>query len=261
MPAVLLIRMKHMGIIASLVLLTAFTSSLYAQEVTPDRPSVSDSAFTVAPGTFQLENGLSYSKGAERRSAVELLGRIGLTPNLELRLGGEPVVRLKNGVDETGFGDIELGAKYRVLDEQGAAPAVAFLPFVKLPTADRPIGSEKTDFGLALILSKPLPADFTADFNIGVAALGQGNSDYRGQGYTSLSIGRTFNSRLTAYGEVFYRTKAERGGPQTLGADVGIIYLVTQRVALDFAVERGLNSRADDYAFRAGVTILLGDAR
>jgi len=222
---------------------------------------VSDSASTVAPGMFQLENGLSYSKGAERRTAVETLGRMGLTPSLEFRVRVEPVVRLQNGVDETGFGDVAFGAKYRVLDDKGAAPEVAFLPFVKLPTADRPIGSEKIDFGLALILSKPLPADFEADFNIGVAALGQGNSDYRGQGFTSLAIGRTFDSRLRAYVEVFYRTKEERGGAQTLGADVGIIYLVTQRVALDFAVVRGLNSRADDHALRAGVTILLGDVR
>ena len=247
---------------AAAALLALVSSTALAQEVAPDRPSASDSAFTVAPGTVQIENGISYEKEDARRTSLNVLGRVGLTRNLELRIGADPIVRLRNGVDETGVGDMVVGAKYRALDEAGGRPAFALLPYAKLPTANSPIGSEESDFGLSFILSKSLPADFTADFNIGAVALGQpGNDQYRGQAYTSLAIGRSLTSRLSAYGEVFYRTRAQNNGPDSIGADVGVVYLVNKRVALDAAFERGLNSGATDYVVRAGVTILLGDAR
>lgn len=246
----------------SLAVLAASAVPAFAQEVAPDRPSASDSTFTVAPGTAQIENGLTHAKGGARRSSVEMLGRVGLTRTLELRIGAEPVVRLRNGTSDTGFGDVRIGAKYRFAEETEGRPSMALRPFVKIPSANRPIGSEEVDFGGAFIASKALPGNWTADFNLGFVGLGQpGNDRYRGQAFTSLALGRSVSDRLTLFGELAYRTREENGGPDFWSANFGAIYLVNKRVALDAAIAPGLNSAADDYVVRAGLTVLLGDPR
>ena len=60
---------------------------------------------------------------------------------------------------ETGFGDVKLGAKYKLLDDyNGDGVGLALKAYVKLPTADeqKGLGTGKTDFGGDLILSKSL---------------------------------------------------------------------------------------------------------
>lgn len=210
----------------------------------------------------QIENGFSYAKDGSRRSAYEVLGRVGLARDLELRIGAEPVVRLRNGERDTGFGDVTLGTKYRFLDEEGGRPALALLPFVKLATANQPIGTDETDFGMSFIATRALPGGWTADFNVGAVGLGQpGSQKYRGQAFTSLALGRSITERLTAFGELAYRTREESGGPDFWNANFGVIYVVNPRVALDVAVAPGLNRAASDYVVRAGLTVLLGKPR
>jgi hypothetical protein len=43
-----------------------------------------------------------------------------------------------------------------------------------------------------------------------------------------------------------------------VGADVGVVYRVTSRVALDAAVQTSLAGNGPDRAFRAGVTVRFG---
>jgi Putative MetA-pathway of phenol degradation len=238
-----------------------------AQEVAPDRPRVSISARTIPLRLVQIEAGVEYARtslaGAdpERRLGTDILWRGGLTDRLEFRLGVEPIVHLTNDVDETGFGDIALAVKYRVLDaaEPPWRPTIALLPFVKIPTASDPIGSERVDFGLALLATRELPWNLTADFNAGVAAVGQRSPEgFLVQAFTSLAVSRKLTDRLSAFVELFFRTREERGGRNALGADAGAIYLLTPRIALDAAAEAGVLGDGNDYAFRGGISMLFG---
>lgn len=54
-----------------------------------DRPDFTESAETIAPGHLQIESGITRSRedATETDSVGEILLRVGLTPNLELRAG------------------------------------------------------------------------------------------------------------------------------------------------------------------------------
>jgi hypothetical protein len=236
-------------------------------QVAPDRPSVSTSTQTVAPGGVQLETGIQYSSTSQaaapdaREFAVQATLRIGLTPWLEARVEGEPLVRLRGDEQDTGFGDLSLGVKWRFLDQtEGSAwPSLGVEPFLKLATANPPVGSGRTDFGATGLASWDLPLGLHVDANAGVAAIGQ--SDPGGfivQATASASLSKNVARGLSTYVELFFNSPAVRGDRSSLGFDTGATYIMTRRIAVDAAVGTALTGRAPDYVVRTGVSVLFG---
>jgi len=103
----------------------------------------------VPAGALQIETGLEYGRArvgggpTERQLSVQGALRLGLTPALEVSLEGKPFVWLRAAGEHHGSGDYALGLKYRfhAPAADGAGPALAVKPLVKLPTASEPIGS------------------------------------------------------------------------------------------------------------------------
>lgn len=238
--------------------------SAESEVVGPDRPDRADNTQTVPFGAFQFEAGLEYARTpiaaspAERRLAVQALLRAGLSDRLEVRLEGEPLVRLRGAEEDTDHGDLTLGFRYRFLDAQQGRwwPALGVQPFVKFPIADAPIGSERPDFGLTALASLGLPWELSLDVNAGLTAVGQTRPNgYLLQALVAASLGRALTDRLSAFVELFFASREERDGRDALGLDAGLVYLLTHRIALDAAVETSLTGRGPDYAFRAGVSV------
>lgn len=250
-----------------LVAVLAVTPAYTAEgEVDPDRPSVSSNARTVPPGAFQIESGFEYARTSrgggdtERRLGAEALGRVGVVDRLEVRLGWEPLVHLRGPDDETGVGDVTASLKYQLLSPRrnSSWPALGILPFVKFPAADEPIGSGRTDFGAIGLASFDLPAGLGLDVNAGVAAIGQSRpSGYLIQALTSAALSLEAGD-TSPYIEIFYASRYERDGRDNLGLDVGVVYRLTNRVALDAAVETLLAGAGPDWALRAGVSVRFG---
>jgi hypothetical protein len=76
----------------ALTLSAPHTTAVRAQELSPDRPSVSTSAKTIPRGLLQIEAGASTRTSVaeshpERRLDTEILLRVGLTDRLEFRFG------------------------------------------------------------------------------------------------------------------------------------------------------------------------------
>ncbi len=100
-----------------------------ADRIVTDRPSVSTSASTILPGAFQIESGMEYSRARvgggpdERRFALDVTMRAGITERIEIGIEGEPLVRLRGAEDDTGNGDVTLKGKYRLLDSRTAPTA------------------------------------------------------------------------------------------------------------------------------------------
>ena len=236
-------------------------------EINPDRPDVSTSARPVGRGVIQLESGLEYTRTslaaspAERRFAVQTTLRVGLTDALEARLEGEPLVRLRGPDDDTGFGDFTIGVKYRLYQPPPDSPwpALGLLPFVKLPTAQSPIGSEEPDGGLVGLASFALPGDVDLDVNAGVVALGQ--RDPGGilvQALVSASVSYPLSKRLRGFAEFFFATREERQAKDQAGIHAGILYVLTPSFALDASVLTSLFGQAPDYGLRAGMSVRFG---
>jgi hypothetical protein len=249
------------------VLLLPTGAAVARQEVAPDRPDITDSAQTISPGGFQLETGVEYSRTriggspAERRFSLESALRAGLTGNLELLVDAEPVIWLRTDREDLNRGDLTLGLKYRFFgsNERAEGLAVALRPFVKLPTADAPIGSERTDFGLQFLLSRPLPGDFSIDANLGLAAIGQRRPEgFLLQALASVSLSYAVSPRLSPLVELFFQSKDERDGRELLGMTVGIVYLLSESFAVDAAMRTTLAGRGPEWSAVAGFSVRWG---
>jgi hypothetical protein len=231
--------------------------------VEPDRPGISNSTHTVPVRALQVELGLEYARAhndpTERRLALQTTLRTGLSDRLEVRLDGVPLVRLKEASDDIGMGDIAPGLKYRVFDppEGQGWLALGIQPFVKIPTARVPIGSGRLDAGLLVLADQDLPGAVQLTVNAGLVVVGQPHGALL-QGLASASASREFVGRLTPFLELFFASRDEREGHDTLGLNTGLVYLLTRRVAIDAAAQTTLNRRRPDYALRTGLSLLLG---
>jgi len=77
-------------------------------------------------------------------------------------------------IDESGFGDVRLGAKYTVLSATEKAVGLGVAAFAKLPTADdeKGLGTGQTDFGFKVALTKPFEA-LSFHANVGYTVMGE----------------------------------------------------------------------------------------
>ena len=81
----------------------------------------------------------------QQQISTQAVLRAGVATVLEVSLEGEPFVWQRADHDSAGSGDYTLGLKYRLYapPEGSGGPLVAVKPFVKLPAARAPIGSER----------------------------------------------------------------------------------------------------------------------
>ncbi len=231
--------------------------------VEPDRPDISNSTHAVPVGALQVELGLEYARfrngTTERRLALQTTLRTGLTDRLEVRLDSEPLVRVQEDSDDVGLGDLALGVKARVFEpgEGQRWPTLGLQPFVKIPTARTPVGSGRLDGGFLVLADQDLPGELQLTVNAGLVVLGQPHGALL-QGLTAASLSREFSDRLSPFLELFFASREERDGHDTVGLDVGAFYRVTRRMAVDAAAEMTLNRHRPDYALRTGVSWLIG---
>jgi hypothetical protein len=262
------LRVRRVKILLVGVLLVVSCGAAAAQDddaIEADRPDVTNSTATVSPGLFQLETGVEYARTSaaaspqERRFSVQVTARAGLTDRLELRLEGEPIVALRGEDNATGLGDVSVGMKYRVLDAREGGSALGILPFVTLPAAEAPIGSERPDFGLVLLADLQLPWELQLAINAGLVGVGQSRPDgFVLQGRASASLSRELATSVSAFVELFWQSEEERRGRHSVGADGGVVWTVSRDVAVDAALATSLTGPLPDYALRTGVSVRFG---
>jgi drug/metabolite transporter (DMT)-like permease len=141
----------------------------------------------------------------------------------------------------------------------GAWPALAVQPLIIFPTGQAHLVSDQISFGLIGIASADLPAALHVDVNAGLIAVGQKDpAGYLPQGLVSAVLSWAVLERLSVWGEVFFFSPAQRAGRGQLGLDAGLMYFVTNRLALDAAVFTTVAGAGPDFAFRAGFSVLFG---
>src|ERR1700704_1023651 len=151
MPTEIVVTRKTLLWALAFVLMLALVASTARAEepatpspISTDRPGILFSIPTVKPHVFQIELGvpsvtIANGGGTDFRSnSLVGLIRYGLTDRLELRLGSlvYTETRVTSGgsrFTDHGFGDVEVGAKWRLLDGAGARPAFVLIPSVIVP--------------------------------------------------------------------------------------------------------------------------------
>jgi hypothetical protein len=244
-----------------------WTTGAGAQDINPDRPDLTTSAEIVPARSLQIENGIEYGQervGGHptiRQLSVQTTLRLGLTPSLEISVDGVPFVWERAGEDDQGSGDYTLGFKYRFLapSPDGTGPALGIKPFVKLPAAREPIGSERPDFGVLLLMSIGLPWSLSLDANAGVAAIGvRGPDGFIPQGIVAASLSWSVTERLSTITELYFETKDERGGRYGLLTTVALMYRVTPNLALDTGMRTTLAGQGPSWSAFVGLSVRLG---
>lgn len=114
------------------------TPSVLAAQIATDRPNVVESPLVVEVGTLQAEGGLAMTRSADVDVfAAPLLVRYGIARDWEVRLETPGLATRTDPadvLDETGLGDVALGAKWHLRDADDRGPGFAVLLHADLPT-------------------------------------------------------------------------------------------------------------------------------
>lgn len=159
----------------------------------------------------------------------------GIAPNTQLHLVTPDASISTPGAGwASGYGDTELGVKYRFVEETDACPEVATFPLAELATgsAARGLGNGKTWYRLPLWLQKSW-GPWTVDGGGGVqlnSAPGE-----RNQGFAGLLVQRDFGKYLTLGTEVFQQPADSTFGRATALANLGGYLKFTKNFNLLFS--------------------------
>jgi hypothetical protein len=248
--------------------LTAAAPALAADPLEPDRPELTESAKLVPRGSVQLETGIALSKErragepTERTFEVEADLRIGITRHFEVNLSGEPFVWVRDPHDHTGVGDIAVGFRYRFVEgfeDYPWPPHFGVKAAVKLPIADEPIGTGRPDFVFLFLASFDLPWEFELEVNLGAAAIGQTRPNgYLGQALGAASVMHDIVESVYGFAEILLSSREEREGRGSVAINVGLVYRVAPRLAVDAGIQTSLVGDGPDYVFRTGLTARFG---
>jgi Putative MetA-pathway of phenol degradation len=170
--------------------------------------------------------GSQYQHGSEGAGGTlpHFEANYGVLPNLQLHLIAPVAFDAPSGANrQFGYGDTELGAKYRFLEEADGRPQVAVFPLVELPTGNsaRGLGSGRTQIFLPVWFQK----SFGTWTTYGGAGYwinpGAGNRNWWFTGWTAQ---KKVLPNLTLGAEIFHETaKRERGDSDTK-MNAGVIW-------------------------------------
>jgi hypothetical protein len=205
--------------------------------VQPERPTVATHAGTVARGWIELEEGGEWDKGSDGvRSFVAPTNlKIGLASRAQLNVLFN-LVRYPIAGGSLEMGDITLGIKYRIVEDDRILGDFAVLPAVKLPGG--PAGTGTTDFSLLLISSHQL-GPVAMDLNVGqTRRTGDGTEAPKTAGLWTASFGFPVSGPLGGTLEVFGypRTTGPLGTKAIAALLVGPTFLVREWLALDAGI-------------------------
>jgi hypothetical protein len=211
-------------------------------------PFVTDDPAPVALGHWEVY-GFTAGTHARGDTGGTLAGvevNYGAAPNLQLHLIAPLAFDSADGARmQAGAGDLELGAKYRLItpDEDDWYPQVGVFPLVEVPTgnAARGLGAGKMRTYLPVWLQK----DFGNWTTYGGGGYwinpGLGNRNYWFAGWL---VQYQFTTSLALGTEVFHQTADAIGGGDTTGFNIGGIYDFSERYHLLFSGGRGLQNAA-----------------
>ncbi len=252
-------------VVTLLLILGALGSSvIFAQDrgsIITDRPDFTESPFSVAPGTIQLEFGGTWTDfaGFTTISGPELLGRIGVFKRVELRVTAPNYIEEKNatGNKTSGFTDMTLGAKFQISDENSVV-GLAVIGQASIPTGDE---DELPTELAAGRLQPEIIAIVGTDVSPGVSIGGLvGLKSIQEVGENKLRFMATFvlsgevASKLSAFGEFFFN---RRPSFSTYVAHTGLLYAISDSFQIDFHGGTGMNDASGNLFLGAGAAIRL----
>lgn len=214
-------------------------------ELITDRPDQTESSSTVPVGSVQVEAGWlreEIDDEVTSESAPGVLLRIGLTEELELRVGWAGWVEA--GID--GSGDAELGLKWHLWRAQGNRPDAALLVGTSVPVGSAAVTSDAWDPAFRFAFEHELSSTVGLAYNVGYAwetTEENGRRSREGAAIWTAALGFGLSDEVGAFIELF---GALPDGGSESSIDGGLTWLVRPNLQVDLYAGVGLSSTAPD---------------
>ena len=223
------------------------------------RPLMTDDAWTVEKGKFQVESGLDVSRqdNHDREFTPSLTLTYGLLERMDLGVGsGYLFFHPTEGRNEDGIADTEIKLKYRFMDETGLGPALAAAGILKIPTASKSkaLGSGRADFRINTLLTKNFSKRLALHLNLGYAFLGEKGAE--NELNYSLASQFVLTEKWALVGEISGINNFNghtRDDP--FSGLIGAYYVISDTLVFDAGLEIGMNRAAPDFRVTTGVTL------
>jgi len=187
------------------------------------------------PEPVPLQHGEIYLASQTAHAAD---GWAGTAPHVEFNYGALPNLQLHliaplafsaptHATSQMGLGDVELGAKYRFLEETEWRPQAGVFPLVELPTgdADRNLGAGQTQVFLPLWLQKSAGKWMTYGGGGYWINPGAGNHDWWFMGWL---LQYQLRSDLAIGTEIFHETSQQVGAGSDTKINFGAVFDFTE---------------------------------
>lgn len=203
-----------------------------------DRPDFTESATSVAVGSWQFEFGYTYEKNDEAKDHTvgELLVRFTLIDKLEFRLGVNSFrIAEYGGVRFDGLEDMDLGFKYALAPDK-----VAVIVSTSVPTGASAFRVSKLQPTVVLALARDVSDTVSLGVNLGYTRASDGDVSID-EFSASAAAGIGLTDKLGLFVEYFGFYYSKDDGENQHFADAGLTYLVNPTFQLDIRAGRILN--------------------
>jgi hypothetical protein len=244
----------------------AFTLSLPAlcsaeegklRDLSADRPDTTESPISVDAGHWQLETSFfDWSRddttGDRTRTVLASNLKYGVNDRSDVQLVFDAYAIAESGLTDTrGFGDIQVRYKFNLWGNDGGGTALALLPFIKIPTGTA-LSNGEWEGGLAI----PWSTDITDRLSLGLmaeidAVYDDDSGDHEAEFLHSAVLGIGLTEKWSAFVEYIGVTG---DSPYLVYGSGGLVYSVTENLALDVGAKVGLNDAAEGIGLFTGMT-------
>lgn len=255
--------------------------------INTDRMDFTDSPYSAGKGVTIMESGYTFSKNndqylhTDRRTLPEVLTRVGLTDEFELRLKwfGYTMVNVDDkttGLKDQYFGgsDLQMGFKYEVLQQNDWRPMVTVLGETFIPTgtggvsanALQPRANVVLGWGLRrwLYLKMSTGVDFLAVTDVtqvinggsSIGPVGIHGNDSSATWHQSASLLYQATKRVGGFWEwySFFSSNAADNRAQHY-LDTGIYIYATPNIQFDVRIGQRVSNRVDGLFTGAGFSV------
>jgi Putative MetA-pathway of phenol degradation len=236
-----------------------------------DRPSHTDSPFTIDAGVFQIESDVAnwtLDEQETRHGNVRFRSwvfgntnfKLGLTNWMDIQV--VPQWHVNNRTSGPGFGKpleqegfcaTTVRLKINLLGNDGGSLVIGFVSSLKIPTNSGHTGNHVWELGFGLPVNYSLPWGFTLFAQTRIDILDQpGSSNMRVQWQNPIGVTRTIVGNLSGYLEFYDAVSTGAHQPWVGTLETGLIYQVMSNFSVDVDSFFGLNHSAPEYNVFAG---------
>ncbi len=219
------------------------------REMATDRPDVTESAYTLDAGHFQVETDLlktsnTINKGIKETARFYNLAnlKLGLGPSTDLQLVINTYSKFRTEANEnTGdfFNDATLRIKHNIWGNNSGKTALSVMPYVNIPLKDNGIEGGVI-FPFAAELGSKWGFGAQAEFDIIKNEIGDGHHI---EMLNSVTFNREILRKLEGFAESYYNLSFESKSFSLYG-NTGLIYSLTNNFNLDTGINYGITKDA-----------------